>query len=537
MSLGKTPSQTGLFGSSARYCEERLSENSIYRFLHRESIRLFPDEGFADLFQDVGRCSIPPRIVAVVMTLQRLEGCSDREAVDRFSYDLRWKYACGGLDYEYPGFVHTVLVDMRARLRRSDRPNRIFESVLDVAKAAGLVGRKRVLDSTALYDAVATQDTVTLVRSAIRGLLRVAGGDLENELRGLLKRDDDYRSPGKPACAWDDASAREALVDALTIDANHLLLCLNGRQLAPDLEQAVTLLATVVGQDIARGDDGIFRIVRGVAPDRVISTVDPEARHGHKTAARGFDGYKGHVSIDPDSEIIVNTVVTPGNAADGSVAKELLESDLGKNAPVNTGESEPATTDLSAPKEVPLVVYGDSSYGTADVIEHLESAGAEPNVKAQAPSAPAGKFGKDRFQIDLSNRTVTCPAGALVQIRVAKDGAGIASFEAHCPSCPLRADCTAAAEGRTIRIHPKEAVLQRARKRQSAHSWKADYRAIRPKVERKLAHLVYRRHGGRRARVRGCERIGHDFSLLGAAVNIRRLATLGVRHGAGGWTR
>ena len=119
---------------------------------------------------------MPPRIVATVMTLQRLEGLSDREAVERFSFDLRWKYACGGLDYEYVGFVHTVLVDMRARLRRSKHPDRIFESVLAVAKSAGLVGRKRVLDSTALYDAVATQDTVTLVRSAIRALLRTADG-------------------------------------------------------------------------------------------------------------------------------------------------------------------------------------------------------------------------------------------------------------------------------------------------------------------------------------------------------------------------
>src|SRR5829696_357936 len=115
------------------------------------------------------------------MVLQRVEGCSDREAVERFTYDLRWKYAAGGLDYDYPGFVHTVLVDMRARLRRSEKPNRIFEAVLEVGRQAGLVGRKRVLDSTALYDAVATQDTVTLVRSSLRSLLRLAEEGLEKE--------------------------------------------------------------------------------------------------------------------------------------------------------------------------------------------------------------------------------------------------------------------------------------------------------------------------------------------------------------------
>jgi hypothetical protein len=138
-----------------------LSPKSLYALLYRESHRLFPDEDFADLFCDIGRRSVPPRIVAVVMVLQRFEGLSDREAVDRLTFDLRWKYAAGGLGFDAPGFVHTVLVDMRARLRRSAHPNRLFEAALQV----GFVGRKRVLDSTPLYDAVATQDTVTLVRT------------------------------------------------------------------------------------------------------------------------------------------------------------------------------------------------------------------------------------------------------------------------------------------------------------------------------------------------------------------------------------
>lgn len=149
---------------------------------------------FADLFTDVGRRSVPPMIVAVVMVLQRIEGLSDREAVERFAFDARWKYAAGGLDFDYPGFVHTVLVDMRARLARSDRPDRIFETTLAAARAAGLVGRKRVLDSTALYDAVATMDTVTLIRSAIRALLNVADPGLEAKLRALVRCDDDYAS-------------------------------------------------------------------------------------------------------------------------------------------------------------------------------------------------------------------------------------------------------------------------------------------------------------------------------------------------------
>ena len=155
--------------------------------------------------------------------------------MDRFSFDARWKYAAGGLDFDYPGFVHTVLVDMRARLARSARPDRIFEVTLDAARAAGLVGRRRVLDSTPLYDAVATMDTVTLVRSAIRGLLRSCDGELAGQLRAALARDDDYVTAGKPVCDYEDAAARRELVDALARDARALLGAVDGQELSPVL--------------------------------------------------------------------------------------------------------------------------------------------------------------------------------------------------------------------------------------------------------------------------------------------------------------
>src|SRR5665811_1099612 len=181
MTLGLAPKQGDLLRSTVGYCEGRVAADSIYGVLHRECFNLFPEGMFADLFTDVGRRSVPPSIVAVVMVLQRIEGCSDREAVDRFCFDARWKYAAGGLDFDYPGFVHTVLVDMRARLARSEAPERIFEVTLAAARSAGLVGRKRVLDSTPLYDAVATMDTVTLIRSAIRGVLKAAEADLDEQ--------------------------------------------------------------------------------------------------------------------------------------------------------------------------------------------------------------------------------------------------------------------------------------------------------------------------------------------------------------------
>jgi len=521
MTLGRTPNQGSLLRSSADYCRALLPATSIYTLLEQESHRLFPDDDFADLFQDVGRRSIPPRIVAVVMVLQRAEGLSDREAVDRFSFDLRWKYAAGGLDYDYPGFVHTVLVDMRARLRSSERPDRIFEAVLAVCKAAGLVGRKRVLDSTALYDAVATQDTVTLIRSAIRGLLRVLPSVVATELRSVLERDDDYVAPGKPTCEWDDKDAREAVVDALAQDAHAALACMHGRKLDANVAQAVELLATVVGQDLDKAEDGTYRIAKRVATDRVISTVDPEARHGHKTSARGFDGYKGHISIDPDSEVIVASDVTAGNVGDGQAADALLDE---------------AITQPEQDKVAEL--YGDASYGTADIVEELEAAGIEANVKVQEPSPPnKGLFTKSAFDINLKQQTVRCPQGIVAPIKLRKgpDRIGIASFEPHCRDCPLKPTCTTSKTGRSVRIHAKEATLQRSRLRQRSNEWKQQYRSIRPKVERKIGHLMQRRHGGRRARVRGRDRVQADFSLLCAATNLKRLAMLTVRHTEAAW--
>jgi hypothetical protein len=157
---------------------------------------------------------------------------------------------------------------------------------------------------------------------------------------------------------------------------------------------------------------------------------------------------------------------------------------------------------------------------------HIEGAGGEANVKVQSPSCAEGRFSKDAFDVDLNANTVRCPARVLVPIYRTKDGGGLAEFGASCQRCPLRSQCTASKGGRSIRIHPKEETLARSRQRQKTEAWRADYRATRPKVERKFAHLMRHRHGGRRARVRGRERIGHDFALLAAGINLKRMATL-----------
>jgi len=574
VTVGSAPRQADLLVGSAVVCDGRVAENSIWAVLHRECHRLFPEEMFADLFSERGRHSVPPSIVAVVMVLQRLFGLSDREAVSAFEFDARWKYAAGGLDLNYGGFSHTVLVDMRARLDASERPKRIFEVTVEAAGAAGLVGAKRVLDSTPLYDAVATMDTITLIRSAIRGLLKVAEPVLRAELRSVMTSGDDYASSSKPHIDWDDTEARAALIDSRSADGYACLMLLDGQVLDDEVADAAVLLATVMGQDLDEAD-GKFFIARKVAKDRVISTVDPTARHGHKTSARGYDGHKAHVATDPDSEIVTATKVTPANAGDASVAEELIEDLLAaaakKKADAATADATTDDDDDEGPSvEVPAemydddivadaeaaaaadeaddvaageggkatdpTVYGDAAYGTGAFQSRLESAGITSGCKTQPPTAPGGRYAKDRFAIDLDAGTVACPNDVVVTIRRHADGGGTASFAGACAACPLRGDCTNSPNGRTISVGLHEAVLARARAAQADPAWKADYRATRPKVERKLGHLMHRKHGGRRARVRGTRKIDADFNLLAAAVNLARLGVLGLRSTtAGGW--
>ena len=177
-------------------------------------------------------------------------------------------------------FAHTVLVELRARLRASADPDRIFRVTTELARQVGLVGVRRVLDSTPLLDAVATQDTVTLLRGAIRGVLRACSPELAAVVRAALARDDDYAAAGKPVCDWDDPQAREQLVDALFRDGY--------RALGAPARLPAGPRACPGGRAAGHGDRPRYRgdgrrpvcVAQGVAPDPVISVVDPQARHG-----------------------------------------------------------------------------------------------------------------------------------------------------------------------------------------------------------------------------------------------------------------
>jgi IS5 family transposase len=495
------------FLDAAVLCRGLVPDGSVEAFLADHRRELFPDDLFADLFPSGrGRPSIPAEVVATVMVLQALEGLSDREAERALRDRISWKVATG-LPIDATGFDYSVLTYWRTRLRRSDRPQRIFDAVREVVDATGVLAGKtrRALDSTLLDDAVATQDTITQLISAIRRVRR-----LVPQAAGVELVAHDYDAAAKPAIAWDDPVAKAALVNDLVHDALALIGALEDVVLSGEQADAVGLLALVAGQDVEPGDeDGTWRIARRVAPDRVISTVDPQARHMHKSRSDYRDGYKAHLAVEPETGLVTAATLTPANAADGPTGVELL-----------------------AGEEPGLQVLADSAYGGGDTRAALRAARHVQVIKPirLRPTVPAG-FDRDDFVIDHEARTATCPAGHSVHI-TAK---GYACFQRHCNrGCPLRSRCTTATNGRQLAIGEHDAELVEARRVWRDATITADYRRWRPMVERSIAWLTVGRN--RRVRYRGITRNQHGLSVRVAAINLRRLVNLGLEHDGTRWT-
>jgi hypothetical protein len=490
---------------AATWCRHLVPDRSVYAFLADHRHQLFPPELFADVVrQGGGHPSVPAEVVATVMVLQALEGLSDREAVSALRRDIAWKVACG-LRLDDEGFHPTVLVYWRHRIRGSSQPRRIFEAVRQVVEQTGVLrGRgRRVLDSTVLEDAVATQDTVTQLVAAIRRVRRLVPAARAVELAAH-----DYDRPGKPQCAWDDPQATQALVSGLVNDALAVLEAVAEVELGAEQAEAVALLALVAGQDVEPGDrPGSWRVARRVAKDRVISTVDPQARHTRKTSAQRRDGYKGHLATEPETGLVTACALTAANAADGPTGVGLL-----------------------AGEQPGLEVLGDTHYGAGQTRAALRAAGHLQTIKPiPLASATPGGFTIHDFRIDRQAGTVRCPAGVIVPITSSEQ----ASFARHCPGCPLRQRCTTAKGGRTIRLHPHEDELRAARRRATTRGFQESYRRWRPMVERSIAWLVA--DGCRRVPYRGIARNDLWWSLRVAAVNLRRLLVLGLARHDDAW--
>ncbi len=597
---------------------ELVPEGSVFEFLAEHRHELFPDSFIADLFPSkTGRPSLPADLIGSVLVLKELYDLSDPQTAEALRFDIRWKVACGRSLLQ-TSFDPSTLVYWRKRIADSDRPDRVFDAVAAVIADTGILRgrRKRCVDSTVFDDAVATQDTVTQLVAAMRKVARLVPG-AASVIERIAKLD--YSKPGKPSIDWDDPAAKQELVSDLVNDALAVLAELTGPD-APEREDiaadALGLLALVAGQDVepAEGSDstdGRWRIARRVAPDRVISTVDTQARHTRKSKSARRDGFRGHLAAEPETGLITDAELTKAAGDDGSdavVGQKLIardryqprgndgddatgaarvESQSGVGGPepgvvaADHGAAQPdsavavqadeshhaaaattgtatgvaavvdavvavsvmaaavamvatAVTDAREPdtaRRANLQVYGDSAYGTGAARAAYQRDGHDTIIKPK-PLLPAvaGGFTLDDFTIDEQAGAVTCPAGHTRTMTAKRT----VTFGALCAQCPLRVRCTTAKDGRSMSIHPHEALLRAARVQARTPEFQQAY-PTRSAIER-IVSWTATNHGRRiKLRYLGVEKNHAWLRLRCAAINLRTLVNSGLTRTGGAW--
>jgi len=520
------------FLDAAALAGHLVPAGSMFAFLAAHRAEVFPDADYADLFAPPGRGrpSVPATQMAAVMTLQALHDYSDRETAEAVRFDVRWKAAIGA-PLDDPGFDPSSLAYWRRRLARSGRPHRVNDAVRKVIEQTGVLTgrRRRAVDSTILADAVATQDTVTQLVSAVRRVGREVPGAAEQI--AAVCTGHDYCGPGKPKIDWDDPAAKDALVSALVNDANALVTVLQDQDLDEPAASAVALLALVAGQDVepaegSDGRDGRWRIARKVAEDRVISVHDPDTRHTRKSVEARRDGYRAHVAADPETGIITDEKLTKAcgeENSDPAVAAEFVAAEAAGPGGDGAGRGPDGA----------LAWYGDSAYGTGELRDAIGGAGHRAVIKPRpVPPAVPGGFTIDDFTVDEQAGAVTCPAGITRPVTPARN----VVFGAACGTCPLRTRCTTAKSGRTLGLHPHDGLLRTARAAWAAGPGpREEYARYRPNVERAIAQVATWRGRRLKLRYRGVTSNNAWLKRRTAAINLRNPASRGLTRRDGAW--
>lgn len=485
-----------------------LPEGSFYGLLAEHGDRIVCDGDFAECYSPrMGRPSIPPSLLAKVMLLQHRTGASDEQAMECVAWDLRWKVALG-LAVDHEGWHPTSLTKFRARLLLHGKEQVALENTLRLAEEIGMLegAAEQIIDSTPMLGAAATQDTVRLVRHGVRKLLdAVAASDADAAARLDDGLEFDYARPGeKPDCRWREKAERERMLTRVAQDAE---LALRAVEQADELlgdetvSEAHRLLRELIGQDFDIDDEGVPRLHRGTRPDRIISTVDPEMRHGRKSSQTRFDGYKLSAAATNSAEPLITAVdVAPAGESDGPQAKHLID----------------AQPESRRPKRV----LGDTAYGNGPVRAELAERGVDVLAPVPQGKVVEGRLGKQDFQIDIDAGTVTCPAGHTVAISTSKTGFRGANFSrATCAGCPLKATCCPGRARRQINLTEHENLLIAARQALADADTAEHLRRTRPRIERLLG-LLAARYGARKSRYIGRQKARLQAAWAAALVNL-----------------
>ena len=532
--LGERSDQRGLWEADRLYLDH-VGRESFYGLLASLRGRLFRDADFAEFYcPGNGRDSVPPSLLATALLLQSHDRVSDAEAKARAGFDLRWKVArwkvALGIEAEDRPFAKSTLQVFRAQLVLHDKVRDVFESSLRLARESGYLkgrGMRVALDPTNILGRGAVKDTCNLLADGIVKLLRALAAVEQAPVREWAQARGYERYlgssvKGEAAIDWSDKRARAALPAGIVAGADRLLEL--SRQAQGELREesaerqrivaAAELLGQLLLQDVERAEGGMS-LKDGVSRDRMMPVHDPEMRHGHKSSSRRFDGHKAAIVVDTGSQLITAVAVLPGNAPDNLGALDLVEA-----SEANTG--------------VPVAeAMGDAAYGDGDTRQAFADAGR--TLIARVPGRPnRTHFPKEDFRIDLEAGTCTCPAGQVTRTmvpagrRTGQTGRTyrLEAFRfdaAVCGVCPLRSQCVAAkpGTGRTVQLHPQEALLQQARALQRSEAF-AEYRQRRVVVEHRLARLV--QLGIRQSRYFGRAKTRFQLYLAATGANLTLVA-------------
>jgi hypothetical protein len=490
----------------------RRAKLFVFLRLHRHE--LFDERFQAELAQAYvdspkGQPPVPPARLALATILQAYTGVSDDEVIEATVMDRRWQLVLDCMNAEEPPFSKGTLVGFRKRLIEKNLDRRLVERTVELAAATGGFGARALraaLDSSPLWGAGRVEDTFNLMGHALRkalGVIAVLQG------RGQAAGTADVAAQaGVPQLAasslkaaldrdWDDPAARDdalAVVLGLLDQVEAFIAGQAGDQAAA---VAVAAACQVRDQDVDL-TGAVPTLRRGVAKDRRISIEDSQMRHGRKSRSVLFDGYKRHVMRDLDTGMVPAVGITPANAPEASV----------------TGDIE---ADLQAAGRELAELHIDRAYLSSALVRDR---GPDLAIycKAWRVRNTGGRFAKDQFSLDFDTGQLTCPAGAAMPF---EPGKTVRFPAAICTACPLRARCTTSSNGRSVAIHPDEALLAELRHRQQDPDGRAKLRE-RVAVEHALAHVG--RWQGRRARYRGTRKNLFDLRRVAVVHNLHIIA-------------
>lgn len=501
----------------------RLKRNGkLFAFLRQRRHQLF-DEAFQaeleSMYRDTGagRAANPPAFMAMVILLQSYSGASDASAVELALMDLRWQMVLGCLGATEPVFSQGAIVDFRDRLIAAGLDRRLLERTVELARETKDFDFKKLpktlrvaIDSSPLEGAGRVEDTINLLAHAGRKIVACAAKLLDCSHEHICREAGIpllLESSVKKALdlTWSDpdekASAIPILVDQLVRLDLWIVVRLGAASKEPPLKEHIETLHQLIHQDLEPdpSGNGPTRIREGVAPDRRVSVEDKEMRHGRKSKSKLFNGFKRHIATDLDSGLVLACAITAANRPEEEAAIDLA-SDL-----------------ADAGRQIDDLLIDRGYINAALVDEVLKRRGRV--ICRPWLARNGGLFSKHDFDINMRDRTITCPAG---QIERFTTGSTVEFEPEACDSCPIRACCTntSLGRGRTVAIAHNELLQHRLRKLGKTKQGRSLIRERVP-VEHRLAHVSRRQ--GRRARYRGARKNVFDLRRASAVTNLEAI--------------